>query len=247
MYFYNIFMKITNWVITVVLLCFLGSCATFKDSAKYKFNDGIYYTHFPAGDKVYVSVINDDSIEVCPASGTKECIVLDVAKKTYYTSSGFSKKFNGKELTRRFYKPSLDVDVLTIPFKYRPYTVGFPNQFSASFNGALYGGYRTDLYKITYKRTPLNTYKQHIDHFAFGTGIVLGLGSTPVNEWNTRPPIKIEYEGVDLITGLALITAYQNLNFGLVFGIDHLLDQNRKYWIYEGKFSLGFSVGLNLN
>lgn len=234
-------------LIPLLLISMLCSCSLVKESAKYKLNDGIYYTHFPQGAKVYVSVINEDSIEACPATGTKDCMVLDVAKKTYYTSSGFSRRFNGKELTRRFYRPSFDMDVLTIPFKYRPYTVGFPNQLSASFNAALYGGYRTDLYKITYKRTPLNTYKQETDHFAFGAGLVLGLGSTPVNEWNTRPDIKMEYEGVDLITGCALITAYQNLNFGIVFGIDHLLDQNSKYWIYQGKFSLGFSVGLNLN
>lgn len=219
-----------------------------KESAKYKFNDGVYYTHFPSnGQKVYISVINEDSIEVCPASGPSQCLALDVTKKTYYTSSGFSRKYSGPELVRCFYKPSFDVDVLTIPFKYRPYTEGFPNQLSASFNGALYGGYRTDIYKITYDRTPLNTYKQRTEHFAFGAGLVLGLGSTFVNEWNTRPPIKIEYDGVDLITGCALITAYQNLNFGLVFGIDHLLDENSKYWIYQGKFSMGFSVGLNLN
>lgn len=37
---------------------------------------------------------------------------------------------------------TFDVDIMTVPFKYRPSSMGFPRQMNATFNGQVYSGYR---------------------------------------------------------------------------------------------------------
>jgi len=56
-----------------------------------------------------------------------------------------------------------------------------------------------------------------------------------------------EYDGFLLMNGVAGLVAVNKLTFGLGLGIDHLLDKNKKYWIYNHKPWLGLTVGLNLN
>ena len=50
-----------------------------------------------------------------------------------------------------FFKKSLDVDVLTILFKFRPGTSNFPRQLNTNFNGNIFFGYRIDRYKLKFK------------------------------------------------------------------------------------------------
>lgn len=48
----------------------------------------------------------------------------------------------------KFHRNTLDIDVLTVPFKIRPSVQGFPEQLDANFDAALYIGRRRDNYSI---------------------------------------------------------------------------------------------------
>jgi hypothetical protein len=146
-----------------------------------------------------------------------------------------------------YYRPSLDIDVLTIPFKYRSATAGFPRQLNTNFNAALYLGYRTDAYHIAYPRNPLGIYHRRITHVGFSLGVFGGIGATAMNPWVTNDHITSEYDGFILSHGLAAIVAVNNLSAGIALGHDYLTDEHRHYWIYQGKSWIGFVVGLNLN
>ncbi len=108
-------------------------------------------------------------------------------------------------------------------------------------------GYRTDTYVLHYKDSPLGISKRNITHFGFSFGGYMGMGGTAMNPWVTNDQIALEYDGVVWTKGLAGIIALNNFTTGLALGWDHLLDKNKKYWIYQGKPWIGFVFGLNLN
>ncbi len=149
--------------------------------------------------------------------------------------------------TQLFYKNSTDLDFLTIPFKYRPKQKDFPNQFTTNLNGAVYLGRRTDFYKITYHKNPFSLYERKISHYAFSYGIFTGLGGSNINPSLTNENINKEYDGLVWSKGIAGIIGINNFTVGLAIGIDDLMDENNKYWIYQQKIWYGLTFGLNLN
>jgi hypothetical protein len=131
--------------------------------------------------------------------------------------------------------------------KYRPAIEGIPNQLTTSFNGAVFGGYRIDAYKLKYKRTPLNNYKQHVTHLGYSGGLYGGVGNTSINGSTLGVPnTPLLYDGVVVIIGISANMAIDNMTFGLAFGTDYLMDSYHNEWIYEGKPTLGFTIGLNV-
>ena len=137
--------------------------------------------------------------------------------------------------------------MLTIPFKFRPAVNGFPRQLNATFNGAVYLGYRSDVYHLSYKRTPLRVFKRNITHYGYSLGLFTGIGTARIDEYVTNNGINIQYDGAVNLSGINLIVGVEKVSIGLAAGVDYLLDKNRKYWVNNGKPWIGFSFGLNLN
>jgi hypothetical protein len=216
-----------------------------RENSKYAFNDGIYQTKRFSSNKVYVLKIDDDTISVFPVKRYKDSTAILTKERVNYT--GVQRKFKDGKSVHNFYRPSFDLDIMTIPMKYRPKTEQLPNQLTTNFNGALFGGYRIDAYRVSYKRTPLNVFKQKVKHIGYSAGLFLGVGNTLIDENTLTRPINTQYEGVLLITGIAANVAVGNITFGISFGTDRLMDKNQDLWIYEGKSCIGFTLGLNLN
>ena len=98
------------------------SCAGFKNTPKYELQNDYYYYHQPGQKPTRVFVtIKADSIEVTRTNQTVEVV------------SG---------VDEYFVKKTLDVDVMSIAFKYRPSSQGFPRQLNANFNGNVFLGYQ---------------------------------------------------------------------------------------------------------
>ena len=95
----------------------------------------------------------------------------------------------------QFQQNTFDVDVLTIPFKFRPEVNGFPRQLSATFNAAVYLGYRSDIYNLSYKQTPLRIFKRNIIHYGYSFGLFTGIGTARIDEYVTNNAINIQYDG----------------------------------------------------
>ncbi len=220
----------------------LQSCAVVRRSAKYDFGEGVYYSSLlrPAKARVFIAEDKEkDTLRIMPM--IKED-VFDTSRKVLLPL--LSQKYMYR---RNYFKPSLDVDALTIPFKYRPVAEGFPQQLNANYNIALYIGYRTDAYHTSYHTNHLGEFTRHITHVGFSIGAFGGIGATAINSWVTNNKVAIEYDGFIYTKGLAAIFAVNNLSAGMGIGFDNLTDKNKDYWIYQGRHWVGLMVGLNLN
>lgn len=222
----------------------LPACSFFK-GPKYQLADGYYRTKLFSSDsqKVYVLNIPNDTLEVIAVKKSGKEFVNNTGMKRFSYPSTTTKPIK----RTRFVKGTVDVDLLTIPFKLRPAVSGFPRQFTTSLNGALYLGYRTDNYSLFYKKTPMGVYRRTISHFGFSGGIFGGLGSTQMNPWVTNYNINIEYEGLVFSKGIAAIVGIENYTIGICLGFDSLLDSNRKYWYFQQKPWVGLGFGVNIN
>jgi len=211
-----------------------------QETSKYQFNEGVYNVRsVNHTGRAYVTV-HEDSVKVYPMNAVRfdSTKMIRLALPEHISGS--------RPLKARFVARSFDVDVLTILFKYRPAAKGLPNQFSTQFNGAGYLGYRSDVFNVAYKEKPLY-FKRRIQHYGYSVGGFLGIGATAMNPWVTQEQITEEYDGLVLTKGVALHLGVNSLNFGVALGWDHLMDRNRKLWIYQGKPWTGVTFGLNLN
>ena len=231
---------------SALMTTIFSSCSVLKQSSKYNFNDGTYKTKKFSADEVYVMRVDEDTLAVFPIKEYKDSTAIMVKQRVDYCSA--QRKLKDNKTSCTFYKPSFDVDVMTMPLKYRPATAVIPNQLTTNFNGAFYGGYRIDAYDVKYKRTPLNNWKQNIKHMGYSAGLFLGLGSSMIDATTLDDPsYPHQYEGALLLCGVAVNIAVENLNFGVCFGPDYLLDKNHNDWIYQGKPTVGLTFGLNIN
>lgn len=224
------------------LLLITQSCQPLKESSKYQLTEGFYKMHGRSGGKIYL-LTGTDTIK-----GYRKADLntgsTDSIKAIRFLFPPV-KPANFRSL--HFRRSTLDADVLTVLFKYRPHVWGFPPQFNTTFNGAVYLGYRIDDYELSYKSSPLHVFRRNITHYGCSMGLFSGLGSAHIDGYNTNSRITIEYEGLVNLSGMAFILAIDKLTAGLTIGQDRLLDRNRKFWLNNGKPWIGLSLGLNLN
>ena len=229
-----------------ILIFIFSSCDIVKKAPKYQFANGYYTTNklFNRAVKVYIDN-KEDTITVYQLRKNKNQYQLDslpasVGRFPIETVVAILK-------SQYFRQRSFDVDFLTLPVKYRFSTSSVPNQLNTNINGAVYFGYRTDVYHLKYKNNIIGKYVRQKTHYGFSLGAFTGLGSTAMNPWVTENHISIEYDGVVWSKGLAGILAIDNFTIGLGLGWDYLTDTNRKHWIYQNMPWLGLAFGLNLN
>jgi len=213
----------------ILLVVVLNACSTIKDSPKYRLSDGHYEFKQTEGKykKAFVYV-REDTIRILLEEKPEELFVPEPRKDQF------------------FLKPSFDLDVITVLFKYRPITSGLPRQLTTDFNGNVFIGYRVDRFRLSNKETPLGR-KQSFRHRALTVGTFGGLGSTSVTPWTTNNQTTDEYSGLILSRGLAFMVGVNNLTVGLGIGWDYLTDRDKHIWIYQNKPWFGLTVGLNLN
>ncbi|KAA6440328.1 hypothetical protein FEM33_06905 [Dyadobacter flavalbus] len=223
----------------------LFGCKGLKDNPKFAFADGVYHSRVQ-GKKAQVYIENtEDSVIVYALKKGWQRLSL---KASSLPKQSYPQKANAETIrANRYWQNGFDVDILTIPLKFRPSAPSFPRQFSNNLNGAVYLGFRNDTYRLSYDRNPIGQINQKIKHYGISAGIITGLGATAMNPYVTSNQIAIEYDGMIWSKGAAVIMGIDNFTFGIIGGIDHLLDKNSVYWLYNGKPYLGLAVGLNLN
>lgn len=234
--------KYTGLLLLVVLI---GGCKTVQESPKYSFTEGYYNSRlFQKKNKHIYVVPNEDTIKIFSAKKLSRSVDTTNALKIALAPN--SKPASSNDYS--FKKSSFDIDVLNILFKLRPSVRGFPPQLNNNIlNGAVYFGKRTDIYKISYEQTPLGKYNRKTSHYGYSMGMFAGIGASRIDEYVTLNALSIQYDGFVNLLGLAVLLAVDKISFGLNAGVDHLLDKNRKLWIYQGKPWVGLSFGLNLN
>ncbi len=230
---------------TFFFLVIFCSCGVVNKPTKYGLESGIYKTKLidQKKQKVYLNTEQDSFHVYALQKGTPTVIDTSVYKRLSFQKET---KESPKAIPV-FSQPSFDVDFLTIPFKYRPPTSDFPRQFNTSLNGAVYLGYRNDIYNVKYQSTPLSIYKRRVTHYGISVGGFLGLGSTFMSPSVTNNSITTEYDGMVFSKGIAGIIGINKFTIGIALGFDNLLDNNKNTWIYQQKPWLGLAFGLNLN
>jgi len=232
-------------IVAIATVALLSSCETLKHYAKRGFTEGFYrsHLHLQKAKKVYV-LPSDDVIKVFSAETMRQKII-DTSESLKIDFPADTKPLDFQ--TYFFRKNSFDLQALTVLFRYRPALQDFPAQLSQSYNATAYVGYRTDIYRLSYKKTPLQLYHRSITHYGFSVGVFSGIGSERMDEFNSLGALSTEYDGIVSLSGVAAILAINKVSFGVALGADHLLDKNRKYWVSNDKPWIGLTISLNLN
>ena len=219
-----------KFIISSISCVLLLSCSTLKKLPESNLGSDYYYLHQQEGGttKVYMNIV-EDSIEMFAARPDAKEPELMIPS-------------NGQVLFRR----SFDVDVMTVPFKFRPATENLPRQLNVDFNGNLFLGYRVDRYKLIFIQTPAGVMKK-VRHRAITLGAFAGLGTTSITPWTTNNGTTDEYSGFILNRGIALMGGVNNLTVGFGIGWDYLTDRDKDVWIYQNKPWYGLTLSLNLN
>lgn len=206
----------------------LMSCRLLKENGTYELENGRYkQSGENISRKVWVR-FEDTTLHLYPLHNS-------IANKEGMTLFSFSEISDSGAKVLRLKKSSFDIDVLTIPFKYRPSVKRFPNQLDPNFSGALYAGHRNDFYRFSYHRNAIDENRRKLTHLGISYGMFGGISSTAITPWMTEGQVLSEYDGFLFMTGFGALVAVNNITFGLGLGVDFLLDKNDQYWIYQQK------------
>lgn len=232
--------KITHRLILFVSLIINISCSVIDKSSRHGFESGYYKHSLKKGhvENVYLD-IDENKVTLYPVTENvigKPQMTLPLGQAdSLYT------------IPSRFSKTSLDIDITTVFFKYRPKTDQLPAQLSAELNVALYAGWRHDYYRIESRKDPLGKNRYTMVNRGFDFGILAGPGTTLIGPSTTTTAIAKEYNGMIFEYGLAAFLETSFASFGVATGFDYLLSSDRDVWIYNTKPWIGFVVGIALN
>lgn len=147
----------------------------------------------------------------------------------------------------RLVQHSFDVDLLTIPLKYRPAAADLQPQLETQVSAALYLGRRTDRYRYHYPNDRFSRLEREERHLGLSFGAIGGMGGASVGPGSSGGRIGVDYVGVVGSYGVAVIGAVDRASLGITVGRDHLLNSDARHWVHDGALWLGFAFGLNLN
>ncbi|MBS1549544.1 MAG: hypothetical protein JSS94_06750 [Bacteroidetes bacterium] len=233
-----------GYFLSTIIVFSFSSCSVLESTAKQELSDGFYIKKSQSQKSiVYVDVV-DEQIHIHSTNKQGNKIKIDSIQSCEVYFSELKSK---EKIDFTLSQNSFDVDFITIPLKFRLGQKEVPAQLNANLNGALYLGYRTDRYTINYQQNPLKMAFRKTNHFGYSMGFFTGFGNTLMSPTNTNNQLQQEYDGIVWSKGIAGIVGINNFTVGISFGFDHLLDQNKNIWIYEGKPWLGLAFGLNLN
>jgi hypothetical protein len=219
-------MKTLLPAILILLAC--THCTSLKNLHKYEMSDGVY--SFRQTGSTYQTVqvhIKEDSIYIISKHKNEPIVPLPTEHQI-------------------FLRGGVDIDIMTIPFKYRPAKPTLPRQLTTDFNGCGFIGFRYDRFTKHITQTPIGLVKAN-HHRAITMGAFGGIGATAITPWTTGNKITDEYSGLVLSRGIAAMVGVNNLTVGLGVGWDYLTDRDKHLWIYQNKPWYGLTVGLNIN
>lgn len=231
----------TYIVVSIWAVKVLSSCSTLEKASSHGLTSGYYNlkTENKSVQPVYADITNEkiNVYDHIKQQGVKKQLLTIPLENT--------DSFFTKEMV--FKKQSLDIDITSVLLKYRPSMDGLPTQLNTDLNMALFVGWRHDDYRIMSKTDPLGKWHQKISNIGYDFGLFIGSGTTMINPFNTNNRRIDEYSGMILQAGVAGFIESNVASFGVSIGYDHLLNPDRKLWIYNNKPWMGFIVGIALN
>lgn len=233
-------------IVFFLIIPLFFACRSQKQIDAYEIQDGFYKSKIYGDKKEQVYLDNEpEFLTIFPVYSSNNYFFLDTLNREIIN---FPQKSVSVKIEDQVFKTNeLDIDLISIPFKFRGSRHGIPPQLNTNINASMYLGYRTDWYTLGYKPSPFGEYERLTRHYGVTFGVFSGISATPVNPWLTQDNINYEYDGIAWSYGLAVSFAFNYLNIGVGFGWDYLLDSNSRFWIYQNKPWLGLVLGINLN
>ncbi|WP_373494621.1 hypothetical protein [Aquiflexum sp.] len=230
----------------ILIFVIISGCSSFKNTVQYEIADGVYKSRIFSDEIEKVYIDNEkEFLYVFLLSEGDLPYGLDTVNRDAIV---FPQRRTETKIDKaNFYTSEFDIDLVTIPFKYRFPTDGFPQQLNTNLNASVFLGYRTDFYTLKYKENEIGLIERMTNHYGMTFGFFSGFGSTAVNPFVTNDQINIEYDGIVWSNGLSVSFAVDYFNLGLALGWDNLLDNNSSYWIYQKRPWIGLVLGINLN
>jgi hypothetical protein len=234
-------MKRNSYLILVSGIAFLCSCSVIEKSSRHGFESGYYYFKSDSNkvDTVYLDITGD---KIAAFSKRQDYLnnkeIFDISLLPCDTPCPYPVKFS---------KQSLDIDLTTILFKFRPGVNKLPAQLNTDFNIALYAGWRHDKYIIRSKKNPLNKCNKDVINRGFDFGFFAGPGTTLIGPFTTNNAYTNEYYGTIIQYGIAGFIESNVASFGISTGFDYLVSHDRNIWIYNKKPWIGFIIGIAMN
>jgi len=231
---------ISAYSVLIGMAILVVSCGVVERSSRHEFQSGSYLMRAQgvAQERVYLD-LTPEQIQIYPSD-----MVIPALPKLSIPLQGTDSlclyPFS-------FSRVSMDIDITTLPFKFRFPQNGLPAQLNTEFNGALYAGRRYDRYYIRSSRNMLGQCAYEVVNRGFDFGVFAGIGSTTINPFTTRGAVSDEYFAPHLQGGAAFFLESHVASFGLAMGWDRLLTSDRNRWIYTRKPWLGFIIGMALN
>jgi hypothetical protein len=148
-------------LVSIAVLLLLQSCQMMRQSSKHGFNEGYYKSRLLRKKVKTLYVVPDaDSIRVYSRKKlSKGAVDTAEALKLAFPANEKPTTFENY----LFRQNTFDADLQSILFKYRPARHPYPHQINTSFNGVIYLGYRTDMYHLRYRQTPLQVFGARSD------------------------------------------------------------------------------------
>jgi hypothetical protein len=236
-------MKISKIPVLLLIVLLSYSCVSIERIARHDFNSNYFKLKTEGNEprSIYADV-SGDSITIYPVIFEGNLKQPDTNHPVSFNLMNVKTGDNFSRST--FVYKSVDIDLSTILFKYRPEKQGVPGQLNFNLNGAIYTGIRRDFYRITPYKSPLKVETSYINHIGFDAGFFAGIGTTAVNPTVTLNKIDQEYDGLVFQKGIAAFITFGNFSVGLACGFDNLLDKNKSVWIYNQKPYLGIVIGI---
>jgi hypothetical protein len=219
---------------------FFTSCSTLEKASSHGLTRGYYKLEYENEvSRVYVEVSNEKlDVYSTPVNSLKKDCFLSIPLESTDSTSLVSLKFR---------KQGLDLDIASVPLKYRPSVHDVPQQLTADINFALYAGWRYDNFKVASGVDPLGKHHRKITNTGYDFGFFAGLGATPISAFTTDNKSDKEYSGMIIQTGMAGFLESNLASFGVAVGLDYLLSPDRKIWIYNKRPWVGFIVGIAID
>jgi hypothetical protein len=177
-------MKRNIYLITTAFFLTCHGCTLFEQSSRHGFLSGYYHFESDSGvmKKVYLNIA-EDSITVYPVKkkSIADTPLFGISLMPVDTFRSYPEKFG---------KKSLDIDITTILFKYRPGRNGLPAQMTTDFNAAMYVGWRHDNYHLRSIPNPGKEYHYETLGRGFDLGFVAGPGTTLVGPFSTKEAVR---------------------------------------------------------
>ena len=235
-------MKKIFFTLAAIPFIVLSACTPSGLIARHDFGSGYYgLKSEKAGTlKVYADVYEDTLVLYQMKSAISKEVDLGSGKAIKISSINPDDDLYGA----RFIKNSVELDLSTIPVKFRPSSSGVPVQINSNLNALLYMGARKDYFIVRSLESPVNRNYSSIKQFGFDFGIFAGLGITPVNPSVTNDNISIEYDGVVFQKGIGAFITVNYISVGITLGFDNLMSSDSKTWIYNNRPYIGLALGI---